>query len=167
MQALHFRSVLRSGVDKIQRDMQLARLDDDPRPRNNSGVVASNAPLCSQCGRPVVPLLVTTVCDWCDGAYAGPLYGGYVVWRGHQPGRREYVFRTLPDAETWAAASGIYGAAILPVWCEVPFRWRTSAGTIQGIELADVLYDVFPSRHFPVGPQRAFLAKPPNLSAAS
>ncbi len=118
---------------------------------HNSGLT------CDACGRGVFPLLVTTICDWCDGTSTEPLYRGFVVWRGHHPGRREYVFRTREDAHKWSSANGLDGKPVRRVACENPFCWRASSGSIQDMELADVLYDIYPGRDFWTGAQRAFI----------
>ncbi len=114
-------------------------------------------PVCDVCGRPVVMLFLSTACDWCDGNSNAKLYRGYVVWRGRKPGRREYVFRTRKDAERWGEANGLGSHPVRVVACEAPFAWRTSAGSIQELEFAEGLYEVFSTRQFRAGPNRVFL----------
>ncbi len=115
----------------------------------------------------MVALLVTTVCDWCDGTGAYALSRGYVVWRGASRRRGSYVFKTHDDAARWRAGNRLEGYPIVEVLSETPFRWRGSGGALPDIVFADKLFDIYPDRHFPRGDNRAFLVHaPPELDEA-
>lgn len=113
---------------------------------------------CEVCGERLTVLLFSTVCDRCESSkVAGTFDRGWVIWRNRDPGSREYVFRTFEDAERYRCAAGLETFPIRPVLSKSAFQWRRSTGSVQDIELADRLFQIFlDSAHSP-GPERAFL----------
>lgn len=85
-----------------------------------------------------------------------PEHRGWCIWDGVRAIYR-YVFRTAEDAETYRSVNDMDGGEVRPVLSEAPYNWRPSAGSIVDIEVADQLYDVFPTRAFRAGDRRAFL----------
>ncbi len=114
---------------------------------------------CDQCGNKMVLLLLTVVCDTCEGrqSNAPELARGYIVWRSRPPGTAEYVFRTRHDAERWRAAAGLDRYPIRTVFSRVPFKWTLSTGSVRDIEWANRMFEVFPSEDHEPGPNRVFL----------
>jgi hypothetical protein len=104
-------------------------------------------------------LLISYVCDRCEGAPRGSYYRGYIVWdpRRHLP-RKEYVFRDRDVAEYWRSIRQLEDSQIREVLCEHEIRWHVGRGTIKNLELADHLYEIYADHRFPPGPYRAFLA---------
>ncbi len=119
---------------------------------------------CPRCSRPMKPLFVTFVCDFCDGLLDEPIdYDrGFVVWRDRPLPVEEYVFSTKEDAERWRAVQGWEDCPIREVLAPVKFRWRTSTGTVKGLKMAVRPVTIYPDRRFPHGPNRAFLAADPS-----
>ncbi len=68
---------------------------------------------------------------------------GFVVWRSRPEGSCEYVFKTRTDAEKWRSGAGLERFPIRLVSTETPFKWRTSTGSVSGIELADRLFEIY------------------------
>lgn len=126
---------------------------------------------CSKCGNGMVLLLVSWACDHCDGkvptrspAVSGATNAvpsgtgnrqGYVVWRQRHPPAKEYVFSNRAHAEQWRTVQGLAHCDIRQVETRASFRWRTSAGTIKGLEMADHLIEVYADEKYPDGPHRA------------
>jgi len=103
---------------------------------------------CKTCGGKAIPLLIGVACDVCDNLpaerqSADSDCSGYVVWRDRPPGSNEYVFRTERDAELWRQSAGLSRCPIKPVRTSTPMRWRKSIGTVQHLELADRMYEIF------------------------
>jgi len=117
---------------------------------------------CPVCDRPMMFLLVSAVCDWCESPPKGNFFRGYVVW--HEPklgdAVSEYVFRTAHDAIVWRSISGNDAREIRTVLTEAPIPWRVASGRASGLICADQLFDVFRSHRFRKAPYRAFLAPP-------
>lgn len=106
------------------------------------------------------PLFISQVCDYCDGLEDDDADWdvGFVVWRGRTMPTEEYVFPTREDAERWKRAQGMVREPILIVRSPMKFRWRKSTGTLKDLTTADRLVTIFADRHFPPGPNRAYLA---------
>jgi hypothetical protein len=103
------------------------------------------------------PLLVSFVCDYCDGLVDwGSFHRGFIVWRDDFD-RLEYVFPTREAAERWRSVRGLSGHEIREVLSEQPFRWHMSRGSVKDIELADHVYEIFPNHRHAPGQHRAFL----------
>ena len=117
--------------------------------------------LCTRCSRPLRPLFISLVCDFCDGLVAedAEYDRGWVVWRGRPMPADEYVFSTREDAERWREVQGLEHCPVLEVRAPVRFRWRTSNGSIKGLRMADRPVTIYPDRRFPLGPNRAFLVQ--------
>jgi hypothetical protein len=113
---------------------------------------------CSACHRPMRPLFISYVCDYCDGLHGEPVEydHGFVVWRPRPTPAQEYVFSTRRDAERWRTIQGLSGYDIREVLTATKFRWRKSTGSVKGLEMADRLIEIFPDRRHPPGPNRAF-----------
>lgn len=117
--------------------------------------------LCPRCARPMTPLFISQVCDFCDGLRDDADWDlGFVVWRGRPTPTDEYVFPTREDAERWKASQGLTHEPILPVRAPVKFRWRKSTGTLKDVTTADRLVTIFADRRFPPAPNRACLVAP-------
>lgn len=79
--------------------------------------------LCPTCGRPMRPLFISMVCDYCDGlAPDDACDRGYVVWRHRPFPAEEYVFSNLADAELWRAHQKLHDAPIVIVLSPTKFR---------------------------------------------
>ncbi len=117
---------------------------------------------CEACHRPMTPLFISYVCDYCDGLVSDDVEydRGYVVWRARPMPAQEYVFPTREHAERWRSAQGLVGCDIREVLTTSKFRWRKSTGSVRGLEMADHLIEIFPDRRYPAGPYRAFLSDP-------
>lgn len=115
---------------------------------------------CPRCARPMKPLFITQVCDFCDGLVTDPADWdlGFVVWRGRTMPTNEYVFATREDAERWKEAQGMTDEPILAVRAPFKFRWRKSTGTVKDVTTADRLVTIFADHRFPPAPNRACLA---------
>lgn len=116
---------------------------------------------CTDCNRPMTALLLSYVCDYCDGLRIEPTpYRGFVVNRGSAEHRvrEEYVFRSREDAERWRSASGLEHYEIREVASASEFRWRASTGSLKDVELADRLYEIFPDPRYEPAPNRAHIA---------
>jgi len=105
----------------------------------------------------MVELLLSSVCDRCEGASAPEPHRGYIVWRARPNGSCEYVFKTVRDAEKWRAAAGLDAKPIRVVLSPEPFHWRQSTGSVRDIELADRLFEVYPDATHTPGPNRVHL----------
>lgn len=116
--------------------------------------------LCPRCARPMTPLFISQVCDFCDGLATDEANWdvGFVVWRGRATPVEEYVFATRADAERWKRAQNMHAEPILQVRAPFKFRWRKSTGTVKDVTTADRLVTIFADRKFPPGPYRAYLA---------
>jgi hypothetical protein len=117
---------------------------------------------CPVCDRPMLFLLFSAVCDWCESPPKGKFFRGYVVWQEPACGEAvsEYVFRTAHDAIVWRSMSGHEEREIRTVLAEDPIPWRVASGRASGLICADQLFDVFSTHRFRKGPYRAFLAPP-------
>jgi len=115
---------------------------------------------CPTCTRPMTPLLISQVCDWCDGLASddGEWDRGFVVWRGRPMPTDEHVFPTREDAERWRTAQGLAHAPVLPVRAPFKFRWRKSFGALKDLTTADRLVTIYADRRFPPAPYRACLS---------
>lgn len=115
---------------------------------------------CPVCDRPMLLLLVSAVCDWCESPPKGKFFRGYVVWQEPACGEAvsEYVFRTAHDAIVWRSMSGHEEREIRTVLSEEPIPWRVASGRASGLICADQLFDVYRTHRFRRGPYRAFLA---------
>ncbi len=115
---------------------------------------------CPRCARPMKPLFISLVCDFCDGIDVDDSDWdlGFVVWRGRPMPSDEYVFPTPEDAERWKQVNGMTDEPILPVRAPFKFRWRRSTGTVKDITTADRLVTIFADRRFPPAPNRAYIA---------
>lgn len=115
---------------------------------------------CPRCSRPMRPLLISQVCDFCDGLDVddGDWDLGFVVWRGRPTPTDEFVFASREDAERWKRAQGMQDEPVVAVRAPVKFRWRKSTGSVADITTADRLVTIFADRRFPPGPNRACLA---------
>lgn len=115
---------------------------------------------CGTCGNPMVPLFLTCVCDYCENPAKGDYHRGYIVYRGFLgPGFPHYVFSNHQSAERWQRGQGQQNSGeIREILSSEPFRWRPSRGTLQDIEFADHLFEIFPDHRYRVAPHRAFLA---------
>ena len=115
--------------------------------------------VCPRCARPLRPLFISVVCDYCDGlAIEEGWDRGWVVWRRRPMPAEEYVFATQEDAERWRTIQGLDDAEILPVCAPSPFRWRKSNGSVKDLTMADRLVTIYPDRRVPPAPNRACLA---------
>ncbi|MDH5491621.1 MAG: hypothetical protein OEY14_06690 [Myxococcales bacterium] len=113
---------------------------------------------CEHCGRPMVALLVSYVCEACDAARdAGSFARGWIVWRSRPAGSCEYVFRTRDDALMWRDACGYEEHPVRPVLARAPFRWRMSQGLIGGLQVADRLYQIYLAAPDGLAADHAFL----------
>ena len=116
---------------------------------------------CTDCNRPMTALLLSYVCDHCDGLQVPSTpYPGFVVYRGAPEGsvREEYVFRTHLDAERWRILSQREECEIREVESSSEFRWRVSTGSVKDLELADRLFEIFPDHRYEPAPNRAQIA---------
>lgn len=105
------------------------------------------------------PMLVSSVCDHCDGLADALDFRGFVVLRRDRTlPCEEYVFATRADAERWRELNGLFEADIKEVRGAHPFRWQPSRGTVRGIILADRLFEIFPDHKHEDRPNRAYLA---------
>lgn len=115
---------------------------------------------CAVCGGEMTPLFFTMECERCLSPHARTtvrLERGYIVWRSRPPGSSEYVFKSQQDAERWRTASGLDAFPIRAVLSRTPFRWRRSTGSVRDVELADKLFEIFPSDDPSASPSSAFL----------
>jgi hypothetical protein len=112
--------------------------------------------LCKICKRPMTPLFTSYVCDYCDGLKQVGTFRGFVVLHRPLPSQ-EYVFRTKEDAERWRTLNRHDKAKVRPVLSEEEFRWQPSRGSIQGVMLADRLFEIFPDQKFERKPCRAYV----------
>jgi hypothetical protein len=104
---------------------------------------------CDVCGAPLVALLFTAVCERCEAPQSRSApERGYIVWRARPAGSCEHVFRTPQSAERWAALLGHPQLTIRAVISPRPFIWRPHI-TAADIELADRLYEIFPTPDTP------------------
>ena len=117
---------------------------------------------CPACDRPMLLLLISAVCDWCESPPKGKFFRGYVVWQEPSAGEAmsEYVFRTAHDAIVWRSMSGHEEREIRTVLSEDPIPWRVASGRASGLICADQLFDVFATHRYRKGSYRAFLAPP-------
>jgi hypothetical protein len=117
---------------------------------------------CPVCDRPMLLLLVSAVCDWCESPPKGKFYRGYVVWQEPKVGDvvSEYVFRTAHDAIVWRSISGHEEREVRTVLSEDPIPWRVASGRASGLICAEHLFDVYPTHRYRKAPCRAFLAPP-------
>jgi hypothetical protein len=115
---------------------------------------------CYRCARPMTPLFISFVCDFCDGLAADDTdYDhGWVVWRGRAMPADEYVFSTPEEAERWREVQGLEDCPIREVLAPIKFRWRKSNGSVKGLRMAERPVTIYPDRRFPIAPNRAFLA---------
>jgi hypothetical protein len=105
-------------------------------------------------------LLSSFVCDFCDGhlEVVAP-YRGFVVWSADHPIQQNaFVFATREDADTWTRATNKDDADIREVRMEEEPSWHKGRGSVQGITLADRVYEVYPDHRFEPASNRAFLA---------
>lgn len=113
---------------------------------------------CPNCKRPMTPLFVSFVCDFCDGLADDANHDrGFVVWRNRPTPAEEYVFRTREDAERWRDARRLSSCSVFEVRSPFPFRWRISTGTVRDLQMADGLVSIWPDHRFPPAPNHAFL----------
>lgn len=119
---------------------------------------------CPNCQRPMQQMLVTWVCDHCDGlvdaADAFDFRGFVVLRKDRTLPCEEYVFAARADAERWRELKGLFEAEIKEVRGNKPFRWQPSRGTVRGIILADRLFEIYPDHRFEPRPNRACLSVP-------
>lgn len=113
--------------------------------------------LCKTCKRPMTALFTSYVCDYCDGLREAGRHRGFVVVHRPLPSQ-EYVFRTKEDAERWKSLNRQEGAKVKVVLSEDEFRWQASRGSVQGVMLADRLFEIFPDQRFEKKPYRAYVS---------
>lgn len=115
--------------------------------------------LCPICKREMTPLFTSYACDFCDGLVSfGSLSRAYVAWpRGAVEARTAYLFPSRDVAERWVIAAHLEGHEVREVATADEIRWHMSRGTVEGIELADHVFEVFPDHRFELAPYRAFL----------
>jgi hypothetical protein len=101
-------------------------------------------------------LFTSYVCDYCDGLKPAGVFRGFVVVHRPLPSQ-EYVFKTKEDAEKWRRLSRHDKAEVRQVISEQEFRWQPSRGSIQGVTLADRLFEIFPDPKFERRPYRAYV----------
>ena len=97
------------------------------------------------------------VCDRCDGGAEVQEFG-WIVWRGRPPGASEFVFRSPEDAKRWRDANRLSHYPIRRVSTEAKIHWRQSTGSLKQIELADRLFEIYPTVRYPPADNRAHLA---------
>ena len=116
---------------------------------------------CSVCQRPMMPLFISYVCDYCDGLKTDDFRQevGYVVWRKLPLPALEYVFSTPGDARKWRVFQGLSHCDIREVISPVSFRWRKTAGVIRDLEAADSLIEIYGDHRYTPGPGRASLGR--------
>jgi len=115
------------------------------------------------------PLFTSVVCDYCDGlARPAEYFSGFVVWQPERSreGRAAYVFRSRTEAELWRSDRSLEEFRIREVLCEFPLAWRVSTGTLEGVEVADRLFEIYEDKRFEPAPNRAFLAHSVDSEAA-
>lgn len=114
---------------------------------------------CSRCARPLRPLFLSMVCDFCDGlAHEQGWERAWVVWRGLPLPADECVFRTREDAERWREAQGLDTAEVLPVCSPTPFAWRNDTAIAGDVIPIAHPVTIYADRRFPPGTNRACLA---------
>ncbi len=115
---------------------------------------------CPDCNGKMIPLFTSCVCDRCDGKLdADSLHKGWVVWSGPPDGGRQvYVFRTRQVAQRWQRLNKMGDAQVRQVLSDHEINWHLGRGSIQDLELADHLFEVYPDQCFEPQPHRAFLA---------
>ena len=114
---------------------------------------------CPQCERPMRALFTSCVCDYCDGLVDVPWSIGFVVHEGQeQSGRLVYIFRTRTDAARYRASRGLRHCHIREVRTDAMLEWKvlTTAG-LEGVEIADRPFEIYPDHRFPPRANRAFL----------
>ena len=116
--------------------------------------------LCPDCQRPMRLLFTSYACDHCDGLAPSDLQRGYIVLESTTKLGRSpfYVFRTRTDAALWRSAQELQHCPVVEVLTECEVSWRVTSGTLEGVELADKQFLIYPDHRFPPGPNRAFLA---------
>lgn len=116
--------------------------------------------MCQRCAKPLRPLFISMVCDYCDGLTSAPsdYDHGWVVWRGRPMPADEYVFSSRDEAERWRDIQGLVSCPVREVLAPLKFIWRISSGAVKGLRMADRPVTIYPDRRFPPAPNRAFLA---------
>jgi hypothetical protein len=112
----------------------------------------------------MLALFFTVICERCEASREPPptVHRGYVIWRRRPPGSTEYVFRHRDGADQWRRSAGLARFAIRAVIGSAPFSWRTSTGSVAGIELAEGVYEVYPDDRHELGPRRVHLDPDPS-----
>lgn len=113
---------------------------------------------CPLCHSEMLLLFTSYLCERCDTPPSGRFYVGFVVWRGIGGPRQEYLFRTRADAGRWREINGLLDSEVRPVLVEAEPAWHLSRGSIRDLELANQLFEIFPTHRFPPAPNRGFLA---------
>lgn len=115
---------------------------------------------CTHCGRPMLALFTSYVCDWCERPPMAKLHGGWVAWDPSAPlPTTTLVFSRPEHAEKWSRdRDGNH--QVRRVLSEEPFQWVPSRGSMRDLELADKPYQVFRDHRYPPQPCAAFLAPP-------
>lgn len=114
---------------------------------------------CPTCKRTMTPLLVSNVCDYCDGLKKlDAPFVGYVVWSDEFTApSRAYVFSRPEFAERWHAMRGPENATVRRVASTHPFNWRSGVQATSDLEFADTLVEVYMDSRYEPGPHKAFL----------
>lgn len=115
---------------------------------------------CGVCGNTMQQLFLSCVCDFCDSKpNTSGYHRGFVVWRGFLgPGFPHYVFSNQESAKRWSNTQGRNSGEVREVLSPEPFRWRPSRGSLQDIEFADHLFEIYEDHRYPQAPHRAFLS---------
>lgn len=113
---------------------------------------------CQACKRDMRPLFTSYACDFCDGLVEQEYQSGFIVHEGQErTGKLVYVFRTRTDAARYRSSERKQHCHIREVKTEGPVQWRTLAGNLDGVDIADGPFELFPDPRFEPRAHRAFL----------
>jgi len=104
------------------------------------------------------PLFTSYACDYCDGLVENEYLSGFIVYEGQElTGALVYVFKTRTDAARYRASERKQHCHIREVKTEGPLAWRTLTGRLEGVDIADRPFELFPDSRFEPRANRAFL----------
>jgi len=107
----------------------------------------------------MILLLLSYVCDYCDGLTAVEWQRGFVVFRGDDDfARPVYVFPTQTDAALYRNWIGLQDFPIRECHFVQPVLWRRGSSQFADIRYASKTFTLHRDHRFEAQPYHGFLA---------
>jgi hypothetical protein len=103
-------------------------------------------------------LLVSYVCDYCDGLAQIDWHTGFCVFNGDDDfSRPVLVFPSRTEAALYRSVKQFRDAQIREIRFEVPVRWKLAIGALDGVTIAAKPFELHRDHRFQPLPYHGYL----------